>query len=870
MSSKPISLENPFTNRLIAFLVFLSAFAVYLISGAPSLSFWDSGEYITCSSILGIPHPPGNPFYIMLGKFVTTIFGFINHARVVSALSGFLSALGVMFTYLFTVKLVSMFEKDNFIIYITGILAAFYTAFSYTYWMNSVEAEVYAGLAFIINIIIWLTLVWAEKSEDFSHQNILLLIIYIFFLGFGIHQTSLQIVPAVLFVIIYPLLKENYKKSSFWVKTVVYAIGMLIIYFIGTNIGKSIRIPDFGKFIFGIASLGILIYHLRDKFSMKAWAIAGFIIFAGLSTHIFLLVRSEFRPFINEGYPHNLALFTNYILRRQYGVTSFLVRRASFYYQFTHHFLRYFSWQFFNATTISEWIHTPIYIIQTIANLIVIGLGFGGAYYQWKKNKTSFLYFFAFFFMTSFAMIFVINLSDAEVRDRDYFFSQAYNLWTFWMAVGSIGLYSYFKKSFKKLSGLILLIIFILPAINLFSQFHEHDRSHELLSLDYGLNILNSLEKNAIIFTNGDNDTFPLWYEQAVKDPHCIENSYPETNVEPTQKAKDAINREMKFKSSELFGIRKDVSIANLSLLNTPWYIRQLRDREGILINIPDKQIDRLMPVKLKKDTRITFYNPSHTDSLSILLKKDKPLWVKDLATIQIIRDNFGKRPIYFAVTCSEVDRFRNNFKNEGIVDHLVGNKNIGKLDIKRLENNLNNVYQYRGIFTNKLYKDDNMKRLVTNYGAAYLRASQYYSDRNNNKKAYQYYQKGITFFLYHKTLSQYLPLGLDLLLNLDNKNKALAFIDDNITKYPNDSDMIFKFGYLLASHENMKEKAFKLLNTAAVLQPSNTTYQYYIFNIANQTKEYEKGIDILQYMEEKTQSSQIKKFIDELRAKIK
>ena len=870
MNSKPVSFENPFTNRLIAFLVFLSAFAAYIISGAPSLSFWDSGEYITCSSILGVPHPPGNPFYIMLGKFVTTIFGFINHARVVSALSGFLSALGVMFTYLFTVKLVSMFEKDKFVIYIAGILAAFYTAFSYTYWMNSVEAEVYAGLAFIINIIIWLTLVWAEKSEDFSHQNILLLIIYIFFLGFGIHQTSLQIVPAVLFVILFPMLKENFRKSNFWVKVVVYTLGMLIIYFVGTNIGKSIRVPDFGKFIFGIASLGILIYHLRDKFSMKAWVIGGFIILAGLSTHIFLLVRSEFRPFINEGNPHNLALFTDYILRRQYGVTSFLVRRASFYYQFTHHFLRYFSWQFFNATTISEWIHTPIYIVQTIANLIVTGLGFGGAYYQWKKNKTSFMYFFAFFFMTSFAMIFVINLSDAEVRDRDYFFSQAYNLWTFWMAVGSIGVYSYFKKSFRKLSGLILLILFILPTINLFSQFHEHDRSHELLSLDYGLNILNSLEKNAIVFTNGDNDTFPLWYEQAVKDPNCKEFVYPETNVQPTQKTKDAIKKEMDFKSTELHGIRKDVSVANLSLLNTPWYIRQLRDREGILFNVPDKQIDKLMPVKLPQDTNLTFYNPAHTDSLTILLKKDKPLWIKDLATIQIIRDNFGKRPIYFAVTCSEVDVYRRNFKNEGMVDRLVGNKDIGKLNLKRLENNLNNVYEYRGVFGDKLYKDDNMKRLVSNYGAAYLRISQYYSDNNNPEKAFEYYEKGVKFFLNNETLSRYLPLGLDLVLSQNDDKKVLDYINKNIAKYPGDSDMIFKFGYLLSSHDKYKEKAFKLLNMAAVLQPSNTTYQYYIFNIASQTKEYEKGIDILQYMEEKTQSSQIKKFIDELRAKIK
>ena len=276
------------------------------------------------------------------------------------------------------------------------------------------------------------------------------------------------------------------------------------------------------------------------------------------------------------------------------------------------------------------------------------------------------------------------------------------------------------------------------------------------------------------------------------------------------------------------------------------------------------------MPVKLPEDTDITFYNPNHTDSLTIHLKKDKPLWIKDLATIQIIRDNFGKRPIYFAVTCSEVDVFRHNFKNEGMVDHLVGNHNIGLLDIKRLVNNLINVYSYRGIFDNKLYKDSNMKRLVSNYGAAYLRASRHFSDRNDNEKAFEYYEQGIRFFLDETTLTQYLPLGLDLLLSLNNERKALDFVNKNVDLHPNNTDMIFKFGYLLSSKENLKDKAFELLNLAAVKQPSNTTYQYYIYSIASQTKEYEKGIDILRYMEEKTQSSQIKKFIDDLQAKIK
>ncbi len=84
----------------------------------------------------------------------------------------------------------------------------------------------------------------------------------------------------------------------------------------------------------------------------------------------------------------------------------------------------------------------------------------------------------------------------------------------------------------------MVFFVLFLPAVNLASQYFVHDNSRNFIALDYGLNLLNGLEENAIIFTNGDNDTFPLWYAQAVSDPYVVEHSYSPTDVYPTEKQK--------------------------------------------------------------------------------------------------------------------------------------------------------------------------------------------------------------------------------------------------------------------------------------------------------------------------------------------
>ncbi len=847
MNLKPQLVINKRYNLILGLTVFAITITIYYLTMARSLSFWDAGEYITCSSILGVPHPPGNPFYILLGRFFSIFSANIPHAIVINFLSVLFSAFAVMFTYFFTVKFITMWlkPKDAYFAYIGGFLAAFYTAFSFTFWNNAIEAEVYSGLAFVLNLIIWLTMIWVEKSEDLSHQNLLLLIVYIFFLGFGIHQTSLQIAPAVLFITVYPMLRNSIRSSTFWRRVGAYTLGLIAIYIIFLNIGKSIHIPDLPKFMFAVGFLGILVYHLREKVSTKTWLFALFLIGIAVSTHLFLYIRASHRPFINEGYPHNLKLFTDYILRRQYGVTSMFVRRATFLYQMKDQFLTYFSWQFFNAETLSQLLHTPRAFIQLLSNLIVTLLGFGGAYYHFKKNKHSFAYFLSFMFMVSIAMVFVINLSDTEVRDRDYFFTTAYNYWTVWMAIGSIALIDLVRKKGKILSGLLIVIVLALPCINLASQYFIHDRSREYIALDYGQNILNSVEENAIIFTNGDNDTFPVWYAQAVFDPAAKEyipptkinnkdiygKMYQQTSI-PTEITEVLIADAIDYKNGQCLGIRKDVTIANLSLLNTPWYIKQLRDHEGVEFNIPESHIDlcqddprsALYPRRLYKETKLKITGTIPEDEFIVTFKKDEILYVKDLAVIQIIKDNYGKRPIYFAVTTPDPIGFDDFLRNEGMVSRLVPIKGKDQFDMERLITNIDSVYSYRGILDDSIYKDTNMKRLLNNYGAAFMRTSRFAHTKNDYENAIKYMEKAIDFIdqksKFYKGLSQLYAEASFSYFDSNEIEKGFLYLEKAVYYNRTDKNMI-QLIFQSAVYTNEIDRGIKLFEKIRGYQDS-------------------------------------------------
>jgi len=772
MDFKNKTLINKRTNAIIGLFILAVTFIIYFITKPISLSFWDCGEYITCSSIFGVPHPPGNPFYIILGKFITLLPLGLSDAQSVSLLSIIFSSFAVLFAYLSIVKLVSIWEKKSIYCYFAGVIGAFFIAFSKEFWVNAIEAEVYGGLSFFISLIIWLTLVWTEKSKDFDHQNILLLIIFLFFLGFGVHQTTLQIAPAILFIVVLPLLKFD---KGFFTKAVIYSVVAFTVYLLFHLIGASFGHGSLGKYAFAIFVVSLMIYYLRDYVEPKVWIFALFIIIIGLSTHLILPIRAS-----------------------------------------------------------------------------------------------------------AHAMILVMNLSISEVRDRPYFFITAYMLWSFWMGIGAMGIVKYFAKRIKALSMILLVIFFLLPVVNMASHYHKNDRSQELLSLEYGTNFLNGLDKNAIIFTNGDNDTFPLWYAQAVYDPNAKEYYLEDdtltfkevTGMSISEKSKGSTfgGKEMPTRTRRLLnqaniakkdlkGIRKDVSVANLSLLNTPWYIKQLRDYEGIEINLTDQQIDALSPIKLSDDAVFKVGN------IKVKLKKDTELYIKDQMVLQIIHDNFGKRPIYFAVTVASHVGFDDYLQSEGMADRLVETKGKYQIDPARLNHNIENVFDYSSIFNDELYKDSNMRRLINNYGADFMRMSTVFYRKKDYDNAIKYMKKALDFI---QDKDRYIPSLSNLYYEIGDYENAYKTISPLIAKKPNDGQIV----YLASTY---LDKAGKIEDALSLLENfiSNNPHEKYFVSryvsICKNNKKYQQGLNFVnKILEENPQDKNLLKYKSEFENIIK
>ena len=816
---KPQTIISSFANNIIAWSIFLLSLVVYTITMAKSTSFWDAGQYITVSSILAIAHPPGNPLYVMLGRFLCIFSMGLDHALVINFLSALFSAFGVMFTYLITVQLLSMWKEDRVVVFTGGFVAALLTAFSFSYWINAIEAAVYASSALTINIVIWLTLIWVKNQKDFSHQNLLLLITYILFLGFGIHQTALQITPAILFIVVFPYIKDGLKTFSYWGKFLLYVIGLFVIYVIFNNIGKATNIPVLDKFAFGAGIVGIMYWYMRDKIPNKTWLLGILLMVIGFSTHIYLLVRSDLRPFINQGHPNNFDMFMDYILRRQFGEFSFLERRATFSEQVDYHFLRYLTWQFLDAEVVANWFRMPYSLVRNASNLLIAFLGLNGFYYAFKKNRNTFWYLFSLWFMSTVAMIFVMNLSASEVRDRDYFFITAYNMWAIAMGIGAVGVISHFANK-KRLQYVLIGLLLIYPIVNMASQWHKHDRNGEYIALDYGLNILNSLERNAIVFTNGDNDTFPLWYAQAVRDRNSFEHIYEATDVFPTAHTEYLIERGLAWKAGHIHGIRQDVVVANLSLLNTPWFLKQLRDMDSIELNWTDEQIDRLRAQRLQAPITINIESPNG-ESFSITYPAGRIMLVRDFAVARIIQDNFGKRPIYFAITCSDFAGFENHLINEGMVSRVVSTTGQERINYERLSNNLNNVYAYRGIFNDRLFKDDNMIRLVTNYAAAHLRLSDHYHRLGDINAAIRYYERALEFVLNPGERRRFYGMLAITYGEAGRLEEAETLIQELIATTPN-SVQPYVVGALAMFRANENQKAFEFIEEGIRIDPTN------------------------------------------------
>jgi len=224
-------------HRIFAFIVFLIAAATYFMTAQPSVSFWDCGEFIASSYGLQVPHPPGTPFFILLGRFLSMIPFAENIAFRVNSISILSSAFVILFVYLSAVKLIENYNKNKYDsslsqigTYFSAAIGALSLAFADTFWFNAVEAEVYAFSTFFIAFVTWLILVWNEKADSSDNEKYLIMIAYLIGVSIGVHLMSvLAIVPIVMIVMFRKYMNDNEITKKTALLFLIQAAGTLLI-----------------------------------------------------------------------------------------------------------------------------------------------------------------------------------------------------------------------------------------------------------------------------------------------------------------------------------------------------------------------------------------------------------------------------------------------------------------------------------------------------------------------------------------------------------------------------------------------------------------------------------------------------------------
>ncbi|HCD36613.1 MAG TPA: DUF2723 domain-containing protein [Chlorobium sp.] len=747
-------MTNRVLNRAIAAVLFLGAELLYLATMAPTFSFWDCGEFIATARTLGVPHPPGAPLFLLLGRMFSMLPLPVDIGARVNLISTLASAGTVMLTYLIIVRLIALYRTtprnewdgaEAISAFGGAAIGALALAFSDSFWFNAVETEVYALSSLFTATVVWLILRWHEEYPEQGHERWLLLSAYMIGLSIGVHLLSLLAVFAIALVYYFRRFEVNLKTFSVLVlgsSTLFFLIYTLII----KGLPALLQLASWGGLILFLAILVYGVYYTqKHRMAMLNTVLMSvMLIVIGYGSYGLIYVRAQASPPINENNPSTPDAFFSYLNREQYGDMPLWPRRWSpepthqYYYsrynndldyflsyQLERMYLRYFGWQFIGRSDQREGAGVDWSVLWGIPFLV----GFGGAVAHFRRQWKMGLVVTALFILTGAALVVYLNQTEPQPRERDYSYAGSFFAFALWIGIGveslcrqlAVWLKTPGKRERLLLSVLTVTVLGLLVNGRMLqANYRVHDRSGSFVSWDWGWNILQSCQRDAILFTNGDNDTFPLWYLQEVE------------------------------------GIRTDVRVVNLSLANTGWYLQQLkntspRGARPVLFSLTNEELEAItyVPIdsasvelpssaaarELERESREHgFRLPSVP--LESIPWKIKPgliyggqgyLRPQDIAVYDIVLNNFADRPIYFALTVDPdgmmgLDRY---LRLDGLVSKVVPLKSADPMsfvDPVRLSSNLLQVYQYRNLADSEVFLEETSLRLASNYSPLLIR----------------------------------------------------------------------------------------------------------------------------------------------------
>jgi hypothetical protein len=849
-------------NNITGWFVFAIALATYWLTMERTASYWDCGEFIAVSYKLEVPHPPGAPLFLLIGRLfsflalgdVTKVAYWINFASVLA------SAFTILFLFwsivLFGKKLLkiekveALTDANTWLLMGAGLVGSLAYTFSDSFWFSAVEAEVYAMSSFFTAWVVWAMLKWDVIEDESKANRWLILIFYMMGLSIGVHLLNLVTIPALSLIYYF----KKYKPTV-WGIVATMLVSLVLIFFINEIVipglpsfagsleiffVNSLRMPFYSGIIFFIvALLGSLIYgiYYSQKKVMpllNTFLLSFAFILIGYSCYTMVVIRSNYNPPINQNDPSDPIAFVSYLKREQYGSRPLLKgqyydaqpveivegdpvykkgkdryelvdKKTSYKYDpnrttilpriwvtdakkeyeeilglrenekptftdnlrfmFSHQigwmYMRYFMWNFAGRESDiqgANWLHPADWfteIPQALREnkgrnnlfLIPFVLGLVGMFYQFVNDQKNLAVVGLLFVLLGVALVIYLNGPPSEPRERDYIYAGSYYAYCFWIGFAVIAIAKTLEGVFKnlKLATVMATIVGLLaPGIMLANNWNDHDRNHRYFSVDSAYNYLQSCAPNSVIYTGGDNDTFPLWYNQEVEgvrtDMRVIVLSYYNTDWYVGQSMRATYESQPLPYTMTLENYRQggpndylpfqDLGIKEVDLLQ---FLNLLKkDYKGLRLYpsanvVPARELVLQVDMERVKSLGII---PEGFDSLLVpemrLKVKGGGLEKKDLAMLDFLATNNWERPIY--VNQTSLDQFNVDLSRyviqEGnayrILPLFNPNPRVELVNTEVSTENMLKKFRFRGLDDTRAYYNQDYRNFVLNHRSSF------------------------------------------------------------------------------------------------------------------------------------------------------
>jgi len=607
---------------LMAGCVALGILVLYVLTLAPTAQFWDTPEYIAAAYVLGIPHPPGNPLFVILAHTWGLIPWMHGYAARINLMSAVMSAFSAGFWFLIAERWMRPVVPARWPRRLAALAGALTAATAFTVWNQSVVNEkVYTVSLVSMALVLWLVVRWGDEPAGSLRDHHLVLIVYLLALTATNHLMGLLVIPAVLVYVLYTDPKV----------------------------------------------------FLSPRF--LAWAAAAVVL--GVSLWAFLLVRSPHFPPINEGEPTNWAALDSVLNRVQYAKPPLSQRQADYSAQLAM-WWQYFSWQwgkdwslrvqqalavvFGGLGLLGAWRHwradrrsalAMTTMVVTLVPILIFYLNFKYGFSQYPDRPTL----------------------PREVRERDYFYICSFAVWGIWVAMGLAALMEWVQAALAErvpAEGRRWALATPLLAVALVPIAGNHvaaSRAGEWMARDFAYDMLQSVDPYGILVTAGDNDTFPLWYAQEVEhirqDVIVLNLSLANT---------DWYIRQLQRRPLATFDSASAPDI---------WRRRSYPKPTGKIWHMTDAEMEALQPYYEVDSARIVVIGGVPVRLDPQLLGRNY-LERADVMVLRAIQDQFGTRPICFArTTATYGDKFALTYhlSGQGMVRLLVRDSLVPKDD---------------------------------------------------------------------------------------------------------------------------------------------------------------------------------------------